>query len=133
MPESAHEFLRGVRLGTVVYLNDPWPGAVPVWYHWTGEAMEFFTQPTRPKVRRLTENPKVAMVVSASVCEPPYWVTIEGNAVLSNDGSALVEMMCDRYLDNTEYSLSLRDSLMAGRDQVVKVTIVPEQVRHFVS
>lgn len=133
MPEYAHEFLRSARIGTVVRGGDPWPNAVPVWYHWTGEVIEFFTQPGRPKVRHIAQDPNLAMVVSANADEPPYWVAVEGTAVLSNDGSELVEKMCDRYLDDSKGSRSLRESLMAGREQVVKVTIVPDRVRHFVS
>ena len=49
LPPSAREFLRGTRLAVIAETAAPAPHAVPVWFDWDGEAIEFFTRPNRPK------------------------------------------------------------------------------------
>ena len=99
LPPSAHEFLRGTRLAVIAETGELAPHAVPVWFDWDGETIEFFTRPNRPKVLRLQAAPKIAVLVSAEVAEPVYWVRIEGVATLHDDATDLVERLCDRYLD----------------------------------
>ena len=99
LPPSAHEFLRGTRLAVIAETATPAPHAVPVWFDWDGEAIEFFTRPNRPKVARLQAAPEITVLVSAEVAEPVYWVRIEGVATLHDDAAELVERLCGRYLD----------------------------------
>lgn len=135
MPEmtpAADEFLRGTRLAVIVEAGDPVPHAVPVWYRWDGEAIEFFTRRTRPKVERLRAQPAVAVLVSAEVAEPVYWVRIEGTAELSDDAAELVHELCDRYLDSADAGhRALGDELRAMADEAVRVRVVPERIFHF--
>lgn len=132
MTPAADEFLRGTRLAVIVEAGEPVPHAVPVWYGWDGEAIEFFTRATRPKVERLRANPAVAVLVSAEVAEPVYWVRVEGQAELSDDAADLVHELCERYLDPDDPShRALGDELRAMAHEAVRVRVVPERIFHF--
>ena len=61
MPQSTHDFLAIVRHGTLVTNEQPYPLAVPVWYRWTGEAIEMFSKTSRPK------NPQ-----AIGICRPLF-------------------------------------------------------------
>ncbi len=132
LPASTDAFLRGLRLATIAHAHDPYVNAVPVWFEWTGEAIEFFTQPNRPKVERLRRDPRLSVLVSAEVAEPVYWVRIEGQAELHDDASELVERLTDRYLAAQSGDVSaLREGLLASADHAVRVRVVPERLWHF--
>ena len=132
MTPAADEFLRGTRLAVIVEAGEPVPHAVPVWYGWDGEAIEFFTRATRPKVERLRANPAVAVLVSAEVAEPVYWLRVEGEAELSDDAADLVHELCDRYLDPADPGhRALGDDLRSMADQAVRVRVVPDRLFHF--
>lgn len=134
LPAAAHEFLAGTRLATIVRPGEPFPHAVPVWFDWTGESIEFFSRPDRPKVRALRADPRISVVVSAEVAEPVYWVRIDGEAEVTADASALVERLCDRYLEAGDDSHdALRADLLANAAACVKVTVRPTRFHHFVS
>ncbi len=132
MPATADEFLRQTRIGTLVHAAEPWPNAVPVWYEWTGTEVLLFTRGDRPKVRRLREDPRVSLAVSAEVAEVPYWVAIEGTATLDGDAGALVERLCDKYCDlEAESGRALKADIMSVADSAVMVRISADRVRHF--
>ena len=132
LPSSAHEFLRGTRLAVIVEAGEPLPHAVPVWYDWDGEAIEFFTRPKRPKVERLRAMPTIAVLVSAEVAEPVYWVRIEGVATLHDDAAELVERLCGRYLDLADPAHRALDAdIRAHRHEAIRVRVEPERFFHF--
>ena len=72
------------------------------WFDWTGEVIEFFTHPSRPKVRRLRAQPKASMLLSAEVSEPIFWAAIGGRAEMSDDAADLVEKLAARYCNLTK-------------------------------
>lgn len=134
LPAAAHDFLRGARLATIVRHGEPYPHAVPVWFDWTGSTIEFFSRPDRPKVNRLTDDPRVSVLVSAEVAEPVYWVRIDGDAEIDDEAGALVARLCDRYLEAGHPAHdALRADLMANAAECVRVTIRPRRFHHFVS
>ncbi len=134
LPPSGHEFLRGARLATVVRHGDPYPQAVPVWFDWNGSSIEIFSRPDRPKVAQLEADPRVSVLVSAEVAEPVYWVRIDGEAEIDDDADALVNRLCDRYLElGTPAHDALRADLLANAGTCVRITIRPRQFHHFVS
>lgn len=129
---AADTFLRGTRLAVIVEAGEPVPNAVPVWFDWDGTAIEFFTRPNRPKVARLRAHPDIGVLVSAEVAEPVYWVRIEGRAELSDDASALVEKLCDRYLDRDDpVQRALGDDIVSMREEAIRVRVVPDRLFHF--
>ena len=111
---------------------EPAPHAVPVWFDWDGEAIEFFTRPNRPKVARLQAAPEITVLVSAEVAEPVYWVRIEGVATLYDDAAELVERLCDRYLDLADPAHRQLDAdIRTMRDEAIRVRVEPERFFHF--
>lgn len=132
LPPFAHEFLRGTRLAVIAETGEAAPHAVPVWFDWDGEAIEFFTRPDRPKVARLQDAPEITVLVSAEVAEPVYWVRIEGVATLHDDAAELVERLCERYLDLADPSHRQLDTNIRGmRRQAIRVRVEPERFFHF--
>ncbi|MGI9613112.1 MAG: pyridoxamine 5'-phosphate oxidase family protein [Acidimicrobiales bacterium] len=132
IPDHVDTFLRGTRFGVLVDAGEPWPHAAPVWFDWTGEVIEFFTQPTRPKVTRLQAQPMASMLVSSELGEPIFWAAIDGRAELSDDAADLVEMLAARYCDLTKPEfVALHDDIVAVRNDFLRVTIAPERCRYF--
>ncbi|MEM9202933.1 MAG: pyridoxamine 5'-phosphate oxidase family protein [Actinomycetota bacterium] len=132
LPASADAFLRGLRLATIVQPHEPFPNAVPVWFTWTGDAIEFFTQPNRPKVGRLRRDPRVSVLISAEAAEPVYWVRIDGHAELHDDATDLVAELTERYLAVQPGDVSdMRERLLTAAPDAVRVRVVPEQLWHF--
>lgn len=132
LPPSAHEFLRGTRLAVIAETAEPAPHAVPLWFDWDGQAIEFFTRPTRPKVARLQAAPEIAVLVSAEVAEPVYWVRIEGVATLHDDAAELVERLCGRYLNLADPAHRRLDAdIRAMRHEAIRVRVEPERFFHF--
>ena len=37
------------------------PQPVPIWFHWDGETFLFYSQPNKPKIRHIENNPRVAL------------------------------------------------------------------------
>ena len=64
--------------------TDGTPRIVPIWFHWNGTQIVLGTPPTAPKLKALTQNPKVSLSVDRN--EWPY-------KVLLIRGSATVEMV----------------------------------------
>ncbi|MEM9465317.1 MAG: pyridoxamine 5'-phosphate oxidase family protein [Actinomycetota bacterium] len=132
LPPDAADFLGGLRLATIAHPHEPFVNAVPVWFEWTGEAIEFFTQPGRPKVDRLRRDPRLSVLVSAEVAEPVYWVRVEGRAELHDDAEALVHRLTDRYLAAQGGEVDgMRDRLLASAPEAIRVRVVPERLWHF--
>lgn len=129
---QADEFLRGTRLATIVEHGDAFPHAVPLWFRWTGDHVEFFTRPQRPKVARLRSDPRISVLVSAEVAEPVYWVRIDGRAELDDDADALVVELCDRYLTpgRPDHD-ALRHDLISMSGDAIRVRVHPERFFHF--
>lgn len=117
----------------IAHHHDPYVNVVPVWFEWTGDAIEFFTQPSRPKVERLRHDPRLSVLVSAEVSEPVYWVRVEGRAELHGDAAELVERLTDRYLARQSTDVSvLREQLLDSASDAIRVRVVPDRIWHFV-
>jgi nitroimidazol reductase NimA-like FMN-containing flavoprotein (pyridoxamine 5'-phosphate oxidase superfamily) len=134
LPTIALEFLRGARLATIVRHGQPYPLAVPVWFDWDGSSIQIFSRPDRPKVERLSADPRVSVLVSAEVAEPVYWVRIDGDAEIDDNADELVSRLCDRYLESGHPAHdALRADLVANAADCVRITIHPRRFHHFVS
>jgi hypothetical protein len=59
---------------------------VPIWFHWTGDAIVLGSPPKAPKLKVLPSRPQVAVTIDTT--EYPYWV-------LSIRGHAEVDMVDD--------------------------------------
>ena len=65
---------------------DGTPRVVPIWFHWTGDALVLASPPKAPKLKVLTSRPQVAVTIDTT--EFPY-------RVLSIRGRAEVDMFDD--------------------------------------
>ena len=65
---------------------DGTPRVVPIWFHWTGDALVLASPPKAPKLKVLTSRPQVAVTIDTT--EFPY-------RVLSIRGHAEVDMVDD--------------------------------------
>ena len=65
---------------------DGTPRVVPIWFHWTGDAIVLASPPKAPKLKVLTSRPQVAVTIDTT--EFPY-------RVLSIRGHADVDMVDD--------------------------------------
>jgi hypothetical protein len=109
--------------------RDGTPRVVPMWFHWTGEALLMGASPNAPKMKVLGERPEVALTIDSN--EWPY-------QLLAIRGTASVESVDDLF---PEYLAMARRYLgEAGAQQFValyrqtisgwtRIMIRPEEVR----
>jgi len=78
--DVARELLGSARVARLAYTwRDGTPRVVPMWFHWTGEAIVMGAPPNSPKMRVLRERPAVAVDIDDD--QWPYQVlSIRGTA-----------------------------------------------------
>jgi hypothetical protein len=77
----AQELLTSRELARLAYTwTDGTPRVVPIWFHWTGEALTFGSPVKAPKLRVLTQNPQVAVTIDSSSAWPYHALLIRGDA-----------------------------------------------------
>jgi hypothetical protein len=76
----AQEWLHSTLAGRLAYIGkDGTRRVVPIWFHWTGEAILFGSPPKASKVMVLAEHPQVALTIESN--QWPYRVLqIRGTA-----------------------------------------------------
>ena len=101
-------FLEEPKLAILMYQSDtpggrPSPVGIPVWFDWNGDTVQMFAGRTSPKVKRITANPNISVLVTNKVGEPEAWVAFDGEAKISdfdtNDWTALLDRVAPRYWD----------------------------------
>ncbi len=63
------------------------PHVVPVWFFWDGETFLIFSEPNKPKVRNLRQNPNVTLALDGAGNLGWDVVVVEGTAELLNETS----------------------------------------------
>jgi Pyridoxamine 5'-phosphate oxidase len=78
----AEELLKSTALARLAYTwPDGTPRVVPIWFHWTGQALVMASPETAPKIRALHQSPRVAITIDATPF--PYRVLLlRGDATL---------------------------------------------------
>ena len=86
---SQHEidtFLKEPRLAMLIYSGSrPAPTGVPVWFDWDGKMVRIFTSRSSPKVRQLTKNPNISVLVTNRVGEPEGCVAFNGKVTIKDN------------------------------------------------
>jgi PPOX class probable F420-dependent enzyme len=123
-------FLKETRIGKLAYLaTGGGPTIVPIWFEWDGEVARIFTSAGSRKVRRITEEPRVALSVEEPVGVPERWVTIEGSCTITAEGTiGLIERLARRYYEPAKAEETIR-SWTARPEMWVTLTITPVKVR----
>jgi hypothetical protein len=79
----AQELLHSRQLARLAYTwLDGTPRVVPIWFHWTGEAITFGTPDKAPKLRALEQNPRVAVTIDDSSAWPYHALMVRGDATV---------------------------------------------------
>lgn len=77
----AQELLSSRELARLAYSwLDGTPRVVPIWFHWTGDAITFGSPPRAPKLRALERAPDVAVTIDSASGFPYHALLIRGLA-----------------------------------------------------
>lgn len=131
-PQAMDAFLNEPRLAMLLTNRvNKAPMGVPVWFDWTGTAVEMFAAKDSAKIRRIEANPMVSVLVTNRVGEPEGWVAFDGPCEILNDGaSSLIARLGPRYWDlvNTELKSTLAN-WVAAEDSFVRLRLQPARTR----
>ena len=135
MTDAARDaFLAATRIGILSSAGgDGWPISVPVWFEWDGPHARVFTSAGSPKVDRLERDPRVSLLVVNNVGEQEYWVAIDGQVEVREEGAAeLAKRLADRYWDmtNEEHKMTV-DMWVAEGATLRLLEIVPTRIRTY--
>ena len=102
--EVRDAFLAETRIGVLTTLDESgWPISVPVWFEWDGSRARIFTTATSRKMRRLARDPRASLTVSNEVGQSEYWVAIDGEVEVLEDGAAdPAARLAGRYWDMSD-------------------------------
>lgn len=132
--EARDAFLAETRIGILSTAGeDGWPISVPVWFEWDGSHARVFTNAGSPKVGRLERDPRVSLLVVNNVGEQEYWVAIDGEVEVREEGAAeLAKRLADRYWDMTdEEHVKTVDMWVAEGATLRLLEIVPTRIRTY--
>ncbi|HET7742874.1 MAG TPA: pyridoxamine 5'-phosphate oxidase family protein [Mycobacterium sp.] len=97
----AEELLSSRELARLAYTwLDGTPRVVPIWFHWTGEALTFGSPPRAPKLRALARTPTVAVTIDSASGWPYHALLVRGQATVEmlDDVSDEYAAAAHRYL-----------------------------------
>ena len=120
----AQQLLTSTALARLAYTwSDGTPRVVPIWFHWTGDAIVLGSPPKAPKLKVLTSRPQVAVTIDTE--EFPYRVlSVRGQAEIDmvDDVSPEYAAAAERYMGPEQgkaWVASLRGQAMA------RIRVVP--------
>lgn len=113
---------------------DGGPDGVPIWFDWDGSEVRFFSGSAAPKMDRIRADPRIAVLVTNDLDEPPAWVRFEGRAVIdpSADAKTLaIDVLAPRYwdLDQPGYAAVVSAWADGPPDALTMVRLTPDRIR----
>ncbi|MFJ4104630.1 pyridoxamine 5'-phosphate oxidase family protein [Amycolatopsis japonica] len=123
------EFLRRPLHGFLTVAGGP---VRPVWFEATDDgAVQLFTPRESPKVRRLANDSRAAILVAAPVGERERWVSVSGRVTVEPDGAhELAARLGGRYWDLEDADHA--DALAGIQTlDLVRLVIRPEKVSRY--
>ncbi|MCH8162183.1 MAG: TIGR03618 family F420-dependent PPOX class oxidoreductase [Chloroflexi bacterium] len=132
--EARDAFLAETRIGILSTAGeDGWPISVPVWFEWDGSHARVFTSAGSPKVGRLERDPRVSLLVVNNVGEQEYWVAIDGQVEVREEGAAeLAKRLADRYWDMTDEEHKKTVDMWVAEGATLRLLeIVPTRIRTY--
>jgi len=128
-------FLRRTRQAILLTATaDGTASGVPIWYDWDGETVRFFSGARAPKVQRITDDPRISILVTNDIDEAPAWVCFDGQAEIDPDADAkalAVDVLAPRYwdLDVPDHKAVVDQWSQAPDDALVVIRLAPERIR----
>ncbi len=132
--EVRDAFLAETRIGILTTLDHSgWPISVPVWFEWDRSHARIFTTATSRKMGRLERDPRASLLVSNEVGQPEYWVAIDGDVDILNDGAVeLAKRLANRYWDmSDEKRRKTVDTWVKDGDTLRVLEITPTNIRTY--
>src|SRR3954453_5834953 len=124
----AQELLGSKELARLAYSwLDGTPRVVPIWFHWTGEALTFGTPPKAPKLRALEQQPRVAVTIDAGAGWPYHALLIRGDATaeMLDDVSDEYAAAAHRYFGDEQGAAWVEQ--LSGQP-MARITVTPSWV-----
>jgi PPOX class probable F420-dependent enzyme len=129
--EQVESFLLQPRMANLITLRaDGTPTAQPLWFEWANGVARMFSGRATGKVRRLLEDNRAALGITAGAGEAPAWVTIEGTAQVVSGGADLARRLAPRY-DGAEFAEKALARLEGDPDGLCLITITPTRITHW--
>jgi PPOX class probable F420-dependent enzyme len=106
------------------------PYTVPVWFLWDGKSVLIFSQPQKQKIRNLSNNPRVTLVLDETKLGEDV-VIVEGTAeILDNpDIGATLRAYVEKYGAMLQDMGSTPESMAA--EYSIGIRITPTKIRGF--
>jgi len=126
---ASQNLLRSTIPARLAYVwTDGTPRVVPIWFHWTGSDFVLGTPPKAPKIKALTQNPKVALTIDDDQF-PHKVLLVRGTAHLQTVKGVVPEyaMAAERYF-GAEQGKAWVAQLSAKAPEMVRIAIKPEWV-----
>ncbi len=107
------------------------PMGVPVWFEWSGVAVEMFAAKGSAKLRRIKKDPNVSILITNRVGEPEGWVAFDGVCSMLDDGAAaLIGRLGERYWDMSDAKVKAGlQAWMAAEETFVRLRVEPTLIR----
>jgi PPOX class probable F420-dependent enzyme len=125
----AEELLQSSLPAHLAYVwTDGTPRVVPLWFHWNGEEIVFGTPPQSPKVKALTQNPRVAVTIDGYSW--PYRVLqVRGTARVKIVEGVVPEyaVAAERYF-GPDHGKAWIEQISGMFSQMARVSVSPEWV-----
>jgi PPOX class probable F420-dependent enzyme len=108
--------------------TDGTPRVVPIWFHWDGKEFVLATPPKAPKLKALTQNPKVALTIDDNTF-PHKVLSVRGTAHLQTVEGIVPEYAAaaERYFGRQEGQAWVAQ-LRGTTPSMVRIAITPEWV-----
>ncbi|MEO1055790.1 MAG: pyridoxamine 5'-phosphate oxidase family protein [Actinomycetota bacterium] len=127
-------FLAKTRQAILLRTNaDGTANGAALWYDWDGTSVRMFSMASAPKVTGLKRDPRISVLITNDVDEPPSWVRFDGTAVLDWDDDATslaVDVLAPRYWDlsNPGAAEVVEQWRSAPAGALVTIRLDPERV-----
>lgn len=106
--------------------TDGFPRVIAIGFYWNGTAFIMATHPNAPKVRALTQQPKVALTIDTTSF-PPHVLTVRGTASIEVvDGVPWEYLEASRKFIAPEQWEAFEANVRATYKQMARMTITPE-------
>ncbi len=127
-------FLAETRIAVLTTLDSSGrPISVPVWFEWDGKHARIFSSAGSRKITRLQDDSRASLLVANNVGEPEYWVAIDGDVEVRENGAAeLAKRLADRYWDMSDKDHRKTVNTWVNESETLRLLeITPTRIRTY--